>query len=62
MRLRDIYTLPTAPAVAQDVVQGVAPTRDTSPQMGEAPHAVAISWIGLVIAIILLRVIYEVSD
>lgn len=50
-------------AEPQDVAQPASTDRDTSPKAPTmADHAVAISWLGIVLALILLRIVYEVSE
>jgi hypothetical protein len=56
------YNTPS-PETTQPISQPLSPNRNTSPAgMVTANTAVAVSWVGLVIAVIALRVVYEMSD
>lgn len=48
----------------QDVSQPASPANTVAPSTMNisSDHHVAISWIGLVIAVILIRILYEVSE
>lgn len=47
----------------QGVSQPAAPTRATgTPGPMVAQHAVTLSWLGILLALIILRVVYEVAD
>jgi hypothetical protein len=63
VRLTDFYA-GTANPVPQQVSQGASPDRNTAPaqSMAASGNATAISWIGILIALVLLRIVYEVSD
>lgn len=65
MRLSELYG-PSAAVQPQDAP--ISPAQNTNPPpatkkaSGMGTQAVSISWIGILIALVLLRVVYEVSD
>lgn len=63
MRFDQFYATIQQPA-AQPVSQPASADRDTSapPAAATSPNAISISWIGVLIAIVLIRIVYEVSE
>lgn len=62
--LASIYGSPSNVA-PQGVSQAASPSNNTAPAAAAQSmpnHAVSVSWLGLLVALILLRVIYEVSE
>lgn len=64
MRLTDLYssTSPKSPPEPQATAEPASSARDTAPKANLANHAVTVSWLGVVLAVIALRVVYEVSE
>lgn len=70
MRFNDMYpgTVSQADTSTQQVSQPASADRSTSAQSQPPPPpvaahtAVAISWVGIVIALVLLRVVFEVAE
>ncbi len=61
MKLSDIYS--SATTSQEEVSQPVSANRDTAPKpVGSAGNATVVSWLGLLIALVLLRLVYEVSE
>lgn len=64
-RLDQIYANATQPPDPQAVSQPASADRSTSQPpapAAKAPNAVSVSWIGVLLALVLLRVVYEVSE
>jgi len=62
MELANIYGGNPAPVV-QAVSQPASPANDTSPKPGAmAGNHSAFTWLGFLIAAVLLRVVYEMAD
>jgi hypothetical protein len=62
MKLTDLYA-GTANPDAQPVSQGASTDRNTAPTpLAVGGQAITISWLGVLIALVLLRIVYEVSE
>ena len=66
IRFADFYNTPTpatSAPVVEDVSQPMSPNNYTGPKAAVvgSNHA-AMAWLGLVIALVLLRIIYEMSE
>jgi hypothetical protein len=63
MRLTDIYASTVSPADRADAPSpGPTASRDVAAKPAMAQHAVTISWIGMLLALVLLRVLYEFGE
>lgn len=60
--LSDFYSQPTP--VQQMSASPADAARDSAPKPATAPmaNATAVSWIGVLLALVLLRVVYEMSE